>query len=172
MVQIKLIKGLSYDGIVSATQKKPFVTTDEETANKAVETGYFAVVQSIGGSGNAKKPIAPAEKADDQTGEDDKKSFEKMTKAELEAYATENGVDISQCTNNKQRIDLIKKAEAEKIAAALSLDDDEEEDSENNPPASSDDDQTGEGGEPQLSGNNEDEGGEGQAPKVNLDLDE
>ena len=129
MVQLKLIKGLSYSGIITATAKKPFVTTDDETAKKAVETGYFAVVENIGGElpvGNIQNPNVTTVEGSGASKEDGKKSFDKMTKAELEAYAAENGIDISQCTNNKQKIELINKAAAEKLTAALSLDEEEE----------------------------------------------
>lgn len=105
MVQIKLIKGLSYSGLVTATAKKPYLVTDEKTAQKAAATGYFEIV-----AGTA------IEEPKEDTGGNDKtpvtKPSEKMTKAELEAYAKSKGIDISDCTNNGQRIALIKEVEA------------------------------------------------------------
>lgn len=42
MYHLKLIKALSYSGIVTATQKRPDVfTEDKAIADKAVATGYF-----------------------------------------------------------------------------------------------------------------------------------
>lgn len=42
---LKLIKGLSYSGVVSATRKDPDVYVDDETiANAAVASGYFRIV--------------------------------------------------------------------------------------------------------------------------------
>lgn len=47
MYHLKLIKGLSYSGIISATQQKPDVYVDDEAiANAAVASGYFRVVSS------------------------------------------------------------------------------------------------------------------------------
>jgi len=114
MVRIKLVKGLSYSGIVTATKKNPFVTTDEETAKEAVATGYFTIEEVI--------EEYPEKTGEDQEEDqapptsDDKvqKPIEKMTKPELEAYAKANGIDISSCTNNEQRIALIKEVEEKK----------------------------------------------------------
>lgn len=44
MYHLKLIKALSYSGIVTATQKRPDVfTEDKAIADKAVATGYFKI---------------------------------------------------------------------------------------------------------------------------------
>lgn len=45
MYHLKLIKGLSYCGLVEATQKKPdVIIEDKATADAAVATGYFELV--------------------------------------------------------------------------------------------------------------------------------
>lgn len=47
MYHVKLIKGASYTGIVSATKANPDVfIEDKETADKALATGYFELVNS------------------------------------------------------------------------------------------------------------------------------
>ena len=44
---LKLIRGLSYSGIVSATRQKPDVYVDDEAiAKAAVASGYFLIVSS------------------------------------------------------------------------------------------------------------------------------
>lgn len=48
MNHLKLIRGLSYSGIVSATQQNPDVyVEDEAIAKAAVASGYFRVVSSV-----------------------------------------------------------------------------------------------------------------------------
>lgn len=44
MARLKLIKGRSYTGEVKATRDKPFVETDEATAEQLVASGYFMMV--------------------------------------------------------------------------------------------------------------------------------
>lgn len=45
---LKLIRGLSYSGIVSATRQKPDVYVDDEAiARAAVASGYFRIVSSV-----------------------------------------------------------------------------------------------------------------------------
>lgn len=131
MVRIKLVKGLSYSGVVSATKKSPYVTTDEDAASEAVATGYFEYVPEAVSKTSIESPDDPfAENTAEDHVEDDKedeeedlppapedkvqKPIEKMTKPELEAYADANGIDISSCTNNEQRIALIKEIEEKK----------------------------------------------------------
>lgn len=116
MVRIKLSKGLSYSGIVTATKKNPYVTTDEDTAKKAIATGYFEYAPEAVSETPAENTAEDQEEDEDPPATDDKvqKPIEKMTKPELEAYAEANGVDISSCTNNEQRIALIKEVEDKK----------------------------------------------------------
>ncbi len=57
MVRIKLSKGLSYSGIVTATKKSPYVTTDEDTAKEAVASGYFEYVPEAVSESSAEKSL-------------------------------------------------------------------------------------------------------------------
>lgn len=104
MIKLKLIKGLSYrggrDGSLKATKDKPFcyVETMEE-AQEAIASGHFQMVegeQAI--PGKPVNDIPPAKAVDD------------MTKDELLAYAKEKGIDLSECKNNDERKETIKKA--------------------------------------------------------------
>lgn len=116
MVRIKLLKGLSYSGIITATKKSPYVTTDEDTAKEAVATGYFELVIDEAASDTSAENTARYQKDDDDNltpadKEKEQKPISKMTKPELEAYAEKNGIDISSCNNNEERIALIKEVE-------------------------------------------------------------
>ncbi len=104
MYKLKLIKGLSYSGGIdrklNATRSNPFcfVETVEEV-EAAIASGHFQLVEE------------PKAKEPEKTGtQDGNKNIGKMTKDELEAYAAELGVDISECKNNDERKELIKKA--------------------------------------------------------------
>ena len=103
-IKLKLIKGLSYrggkDGTLRATKDKPFCVVETlEEAQAAVASGHFQLVEEL--------KVKETEKAPDP---DATKSLSKMTKDELEAYAAEIGVDLSECKNNDERKDAIKKA--------------------------------------------------------------
>ena len=110
MYHLKLIKALSYSGIVTATQKRPDVFTEDKTiADKAVATGYFKL-------GNTESSLPNNDhNADDfisdgimLEGEDDgnagdstqtdekpqRKTFDDMTRAELETFATYKNVSV------------------------------------------------------------------------------
>jgi hypothetical protein len=94
-VKIKLIKGLSYrggrDGTLKATKDNPFcIVKTMEEARVAIATGHFQFVEEI----KDKEP---------------ERNLNKMTKDELEDYAAEIGVDISECKNNDERREAIKK---------------------------------------------------------------
>lgn len=103
-IKLKLIKGLSYrggkEGILKATKDKPFcfVETMDE-AEAAIASGHFQLVE-VPKVKELEKPSNP----------EATKGIGKMTKDELESYAVEIGVDISDCKNNDERKDTIKKA--------------------------------------------------------------
>lgn len=112
MYRLELCKGLSYHGIVSATKKHPMVTIDDkEKAEFLVSTGYFKQIAEY----TEEKASAEAAVATPTT-EVPKKALSNYTKAELESYAAEIGADISDCTNNDQRVAVIKEVLAAKEA--------------------------------------------------------
>lgn len=108
MYHLKLIKALSYTGVVKATAKNPDVYVDDEaTANAAVASGYFTLIQS--GTGQDPEP-EPAEEAEETEplgygG----KPLSEMNKSELETFATYKDVDIK---GAKTRAQIIAKLEA------------------------------------------------------------
>ncbi len=102
MFKLKLIKGLSYSGIVSATSKNPYVTVDnEETALAAVETGYFKIVE--------RSENIPDEKTG-KINDGESKDWKKLNKDDLIAFANEHNIDVSSCKNQDERIAIIEAA--------------------------------------------------------------
>lgn len=96
MVQLKLKNVRSYTGAVKATQSKPYVQVEtEDEAQALVATGYFDVCASA--------PV-PVPNDDDET-VPNYEALSEMKKAELTAYAEENGIDISDC---KTKEDILK----------------------------------------------------------------
>lgn len=90
MYKLKLIKGRSYRGAVTATQENPYVVTDsEEVAQAAITTGYFELCPSEQGEPDTEPDTEP----DDDT-EPDYEALAKMTKAELERYAAEHDISL------------------------------------------------------------------------------
>ena len=88
MYEVKLCKGLSYSGFIHATIKAPIVELDtKEEADKAVATGYFVSISSP-----------------DVQEDDCDIDIKKMTKPQLEKCAMENGIDLTGCKNNEERI--------------------------------------------------------------------
>jgi len=99
-MKLKLIKGRSYNAIgVNVTEKQPsFETADKKLAAKLIKSGYFTL-------------IAESAKADSGSGNENKEiPLEKMTTAQLEAYAKEKNIDLTGATKNADRIAKIKTA--------------------------------------------------------------
>lgn len=79
---LKLTKALSYCGVVKATKKNPDVfVEDKATADEAVATGYFKLVEG---------EEAPEPPKDPEPG----KTLDEMTVPELETYAAYKGVSL------------------------------------------------------------------------------
>lgn len=101
MIKLKLKKVRSYYGTVKATHDHPYVEVEtEEEAQALVAKGYFDVCAS---------PTVPDGDGEGKDGEGDTapdyEALSEMTKAELTAYAEENGIDISEC---KTKADILK----------------------------------------------------------------
>lgn len=102
MYHLRLIKGLSYTGVVTATQRKPDVfVEDKATADKAVATGYFKLLESK----EATAQPAPAQAAHLDTAQ-----LEEMKVDDLKKLAADMGIDT---TGFKRKADYV-----EAIAAA------------------------------------------------------
>lgn len=64
MYHLRLIKSLSYTGVVEATSKNPDVfTEDKATADAAVATGYFKLMEDDGAAAPAPEQTAHLSKA-------------------------------------------------------------------------------------------------------------
>lgn len=103
MYRIKLTKGLSYTGIVSATKEHPIVCVeDEAVAEQAIASGYFEPI----GEAEAPEP-APATPSDDSAFN---KALEALNKAQLETLAAYHDISLAGCKSKGDYIDAIKAA--------------------------------------------------------------
>lgn len=105
-MKVKLVKGLSYYHLASGTsaQKGEVVTVDDAVGADLVATGRF--VEAAGS-----ETSAPAQAATGTITTGSVKPLSSMKTAELEAYASEKGIDISECKTNSERVEAIKAAE-------------------------------------------------------------
>lgn len=102
MIKLKLKKARSYTGIVSATKEKPYVTVeDEATANAAVASGFFEIVEV---SAAEEKPTGPA------TGAITK--LDAMSIKQLKEYAKANDIDITGASKKEEILGRIEAAQA------------------------------------------------------------
>ena len=100
MITLKLTHGLSHDnGYVSATQRHPYVTVEDEAIAKfCIDSGIFARVD-----GESAARAAPA---------DDTDELESMTVSELKAYAETVGIELGKATKKADIIAIIREEEA------------------------------------------------------------
>lgn len=98
MYHLRLIKALSYSGVVEATKQHPDVfVKDKATADAAVATGYFQLVEQV-------------QNPDDGEEQEHRKKLEYMTVAELESFAAYKGVSLKGVT---KKADIISKLKGE-----------------------------------------------------------
>lgn len=127
MITLKLTHGLSHDnGYVSATQKKPYVTVEDEAVAKfCVDSGFFEIVNGnvanaapaahdIPDDEQATNPAPGAEAAHAGTDApgDDADELETMTVSELKSYAETVGIDLGKATKKADIIAIIREEEA------------------------------------------------------------
>ncbi|MCR5824859.1 MAG: hypothetical protein K6G60_10560 [Lachnospiraceae bacterium] len=118
MYHIRLIKGLSYNGVVNATSADPDVyTEDEATANAAVASGFFTLVGN--GSSSANTVISTEEETTEEVEETTPaysgKTLEEMTVAELETFATYNDVSLKGIKGKAKMIEKLRKVLPEEV---------------------------------------------------------
>ena len=102
MYHLRLVKALSYTGVVEATKKKPDVyVEDKATADAAVATGYFKLLGSAEGE---PEPAA-------QTGHLDRGQLEDMKLNNLKKLASEIGIDIAGFKKKADYVDAISAAD-------------------------------------------------------------
>lgn len=102
MFKLRLVKGRSYTGNgIKVTAANPFTETDSKgVADVLAASGYFSIVS---------EPEPP---------KTEEKPLEKMSEKELEAYAAENGIDISGLSKKADKLAAIQRALAEAGEAA------------------------------------------------------
>lgn len=94
MYKLKLIKGLSYSGVITATKDYPIVNVDDkDLAHEAVKTGYFSLIEEA--------EMIPPEK---------EKTLDDMTVKELEAFAAEKEIDLKGCGSKADKLNRILSA--------------------------------------------------------------
>lgn len=102
MYHLRLIKGLSYTGVVEATKNEPDVfTEDRATADIAVASGYFKLVSE-------ESPEQPTQ----QTAHLDRGQLEEMKFDDLKKLAADMGIDTA---GLKKKADLVEAIAAEEV---------------------------------------------------------
>lgn len=85
---LRLSKGLSYCGVISATKQRPDIYTDsKDVADRAVASGYFRL---IGSADAPKQPEPPAQ----LTATLDPEQLNAMSASELRRLAGEMGLEV------------------------------------------------------------------------------
>lgn len=112
MYHLKLIKALSYCGVVTATKKNPDVfTEDKATADAAVATGYFKLMEDNGAAAPASEQTAHLSKA----------QLEEMKFDDLKSLAADMGVDT---TGFKKKADYVEAIAAVEVIPGPETDED------------------------------------------------
>lgn len=113
MYHLKLIKGRSYTGVVSATSSRPDAyTEDEAAALAAVASGYFRLVEEPTKGESGKGETGDENNGQDETGDKvpDFEALAAMSKAELAAYAEEHEIDLKGCRTKDDMLEAISVA--------------------------------------------------------------
>jgi len=114
MYHIRLSKGMSYSGAVSATRQNPDVfTEDEEKYASAMKSGYFEDLTCTGNVVNTVKE-EPGEKVSgiaDLMASQEEDVFSGMTVEELKSYAEMNGIGLGGTKKKSDILDMIREAE-------------------------------------------------------------
>lgn len=117
MYHLRLIKGLSYTGAVSASKEHPDVfTPDPEKYSKAMKSGYFEDLTEH--EDNLSVPGFEDERIDDAQGEEastSEEEFSEMSVENLKSYASLNGINLGSA---KKKDDIIQKIEEAEDHAA------------------------------------------------------
>ena len=102
--KLKLVKALSYNGIIKATSAEPYVDVDDEAVVKAaLDTGYFEFEDEQKESSDTSTEITETEEY----------SFDELSDmniSELKAFAKEKGVDISGKNKKTEILETISAA--------------------------------------------------------------
>ena len=111
MYHLRLIKALSYNGIIKASKKHPDVyTEDKAIADAAVATGYFAIVAELEvPHAEAEKPPMGEPPADSgaELETPDYEALSRQTKNELTEYARAHGISTDGCRTKADILEAI-----------------------------------------------------------------
>lgn len=124
MYHLRLVKGLSYSGAVSATKDHPDVfVEDEKKYQRAMKSGYFEEIanapeKSVGTESGREEDRLPAEV---EAGERPADTLVDMNTTELRAYASLNGIDTSGLKEKEEILNAIKEAEKKAEEARVAL---------------------------------------------------
>lgn len=123
MYHIRLIKGMSYSGAVTATRRHPDVFTENEAEyTSAMKSGYFEDLTGAdekAGPGKENPGEEDVKEPDKENpGEED--TFSDMNVDELKAYAEANGISLAGAKKKAEILSAIREAEA-KAAEARSI---------------------------------------------------
>lgn len=114
MYHLKLIKGLSYNGVVSATKDHPDVFVENEKKyRRAMASGYFEEITDVETpeKDTDAKHDAEEEKTEHSEPKGGPDALEDMNVTELKAYAALNGIDITELKKKGEIVDAIRAAE-------------------------------------------------------------
>lgn len=85
---LRLSKGLSYCGVISATKQRPDVYTDsKDVADRAVASGYFRLIGSVDAPKRPEPPVQPTATLDPE-------QLNAMSASELRRLAGEMGLEV------------------------------------------------------------------------------
>ena len=113
MYHLRLIKALSYTGLVSATQKNPDTfTEDKAIADGAVASGYFTLIED-----------EAEEEQQEAKYHFNKAQLDEMKFDDLKKLAADMGIDI---TGIKKMADLVDAIAAVEVEPGESVDDENE----------------------------------------------
>mgnify|MGYP000008978044 FL=1 len=113
MYHLRLIKALSYTGLVSATQKNPDTfTEDKAIADDAVASGYFTLIED-----------EAEEEQQEAKYHLDKAQLDEMKFDDLKKLAVDMGIDI---TGIKKKADLVDAIAAVEVEPGEPVDDENE----------------------------------------------
>lgn len=113
MYHLKLVKALSYTyaGVVEATKQHPDVfVKDKATADAAVATGYFQLVEQVQNPDDGGMQTDDGQNPDDGEEQEHRKKLEDMTVTELESFAAYKGVSLK---GVNKKADIIAKLKGE-----------------------------------------------------------
>mgnify|MGYP002626765110 CR=1 FL=1 len=107
MFHLKLVKGLSYSGDISATRQKPDAyTEDEAIAKKAVASGIFKLVEDTDENGNSTPEGAGKAHLD-------REQLESMKMDGLKKLAADMGIDTKALKSKVALVEAIAAVEVE-----------------------------------------------------------